>query len=181
VTGIEELVAPRVPEIVTAAKGIEEPSATRFHFLKCARGITGGRVYVTKGICKAGRKLPSLVTVVVMESSTTGNKILPVDVTLTRLLNSVVVVVNTAAVEILCTTEDMTVAMVGMDVVRRASVMVVTGNESVGASVEKTEMLLPRGAWTVPLIDVTKGFGPPRILTGPDSARRALGLFTSVH
>jgi hypothetical protein len=40
----EEVVAPRVPEIVAAPAGIEEPSATRFHFLNLATGITGGTV-----------------------------------------------------------------------------------------------------------------------------------------
>jgi hypothetical protein len=93
-----------------------------------------------------------------MDSSTSGNSILPVDVTLTRLLNSVEVVVNTEDVEILCTTDDTTVATVGKEVVIRASVIVVKGNEFVGASAEKTEILLPARVCAVPLTEVTKGF-----------------------
>jgi len=39
-----EVVRPRVPEIVTAPRGIEVLSATRFHFLNVGRMKTGATV-----------------------------------------------------------------------------------------------------------------------------------------
>jgi hypothetical protein len=109
-----------------------------------------------------------------------GNKIVPTDVTPTRLENRVVVVVKTLAVDTLVTAEETTVATVSKELVRRALVIVVTGKGSEFAGTENTETWPPE---TVePLESVAlKGFVPPRMLMGPDSARRAVGLLTWVH
>jgi len=106
---------------------------------------------------------------------------LPVLVTLTRLEYSVVVVVKTLAVEMDTRAEETTTATVGKDVVRRAFVMVVTGNEPVRAGAAKTEILLPGGTVGNPFSAVKNGFSPPRIVNVPDSARILVGLFTVVH
>lgn len=108
-----------------------------------------------------------------------GNKIVPVEITPTRLENRVVVVVNTESVETLVTAEETTVATVGNEVVSKASVIVVTGKGEVFAETENTETL---PATTEPLsVLALNGLEPPRMLIGPDSASRAVGLSTWVH
>jgi hypothetical protein len=125
------VVKPRVPEIVMAARETDVPSATTlFHNLKRVGEGEGG---VGEGGWK--RRLPADVS--------TGNNILPVLVTSTRLENCVVVVVRVDAEEVLTSADDTTTATVGNEVVRRASVIVVTGNASVNAGAEKTETLDP--------------------------------------
>ena len=120
-------------------------------------------------------KLPLSVLVSVFSG---GNKIVPTDVTPTRLENRVVVVVNTLAVETLVTADETTVASVSKELVRRALVIVVTGKGSEFAGTEKTETCPA----TVEALSVAlNGLDPPRILMGPDSARRAVGLLTWVH
>lgn len=108
-----------------------------------------------------------------------GNRIVPTEVTPTRLENWVVVVVNTETVDTLVMAEDTTVATVGKEVVSKAFVIVVTGKGAEFAGTEKTETL----PWILdPLSEtVLKGLDPPRMLIGPDSASRALGLSTWVH
>jgi len=70
-----------------------------------------------------------------------GTKILPVPVTLTRIENSVVVVVNTIWVETVTKDEETTTATVGKEVVKTASVIVVTGKDPVPAAAENIERL----------------------------------------
>ena len=60
---------------------------------------------------------------------------------MTRLENSVVVVVKTCSVEIFTTAEETTTATVGIVVVKTAFVMVVTGKDPVPAGAENTEIL----------------------------------------
>jgi hypothetical protein len=162
--GAVVVVKPWVPEIVTAARETEDWSATRFHFLK---GIGKGRGWIRKGI------LPEL--------GSAGTRILPVLVTLTRLENLVVVVVNTLSVERETAIDETTSETVGNDVVRTALVMVVIGNEPVRAGAAKTEILLPSGTVGDPFSEVTNGLSPPRMLKGPELARIAVGLFTIVQ
>ncbi len=120
-------------------------------------------------------KLPLSVLVSVFSG---GNKIVPTDVTPTRLENRVVVVVNTLAVETLVTADETTVASVSKELVRRALVIVVTGNGSEFAGTENTETC-PATVDALPV--ALNGLDPPRMLMGPDSARRAVGLLTWVH
>jgi hypothetical protein len=115
------------------------------------------------------------------EPGSTGTRILPVLVTLTRLENSVVVVVKTLSVERETAIDETTSATVGNDVVKSALVMVVTGNEPVRAGAAKTEILLPRGTVGDPFSEVTNGLSPPKMLKGPEVARIAAGLFTIVQ
>jgi hypothetical protein len=147
-----EVAAPRVPEIVTAPREIEEPSATRFHFLNEATGKTVTR----RGTCSGseGRTLP-------------GTKILPVLGSFARLENSMAV--RVFDVEMLVTAENSTVAMVGKEFVSTASVMVVTGDIDTPSGLGFT------------LIIGSNGFSPRKTLMSPDCARTAFGLFTSVH
>jgi hypothetical protein len=177
----------RVPVMVTAAAEIETTSATRFHFLK---EITGGRTKTVSGensngviwggADRVGENVPDSVSVT---TGATGTRILPVLVRLTKREYSVVVVVKTLSVETLMTAEDTTIAVVGNEVVRRALVIVVTGNEPVRPEAANTEMDWPGGTvkpvpdWT----EVKKGLGPDRMLMGPIWERMTEGFPTSVH
>ena len=105
----------------------------------------------------------------------------PVLVTFTRLENSVVVVVKTCWVEKDSSCEDTTTATVGKEVVKRAFVMVVTGKEFVRAGAVIREILLPGGTVRLPFAVVRKGFSPPRISKGAETAKRLDGLSTPVH
>lgn len=75
--------------------------------------------------------------------------------------------------------EDTTVATVGNEVVSKASVIVVTGKGAEFAGTENTETL-PGMMEPLSLV-MLNGLVPPRMLIGPDSARRAVGLSTWVH
>ena len=89
---------------------------------------------------------------------------MPTLVTFARLEYKVVVVVNTRTLVVLCTALEMTSAVVGIDVVISALVMVEMGNEPVPAGPEKTDILSPAGTLGEPLMVWTlKGFSPEEI------------------
>ena len=72
--------------------------------------------------------------------------------TLTKLENRVVVVVNTLSVVIVSKAEEITTATVGKEVVKSASVIVVIGKDPVSPGAEKIETLCPGGNAVVPSI-----------------------------
>jgi hypothetical protein len=151
---VVEEVRPRVPEMVTAPRVTEVPSATRFHFLKEAIGGPNSTVWTTRansppetrgktGNCGGGEG----------EEGTTvpGTSTEPTIVTFAKLEYKVVAVVKTRTVVVLSTALDTTTVVVGTEVVTRALVMVATGKKPDPAGPEKTEILSPAGAEAVPL------------------------------
>src|SRR5271155_3080175 len=104
-----------------------------------------------------------------------GMMIVPVLVTLTGLVNNVVVVVNSLNVVKVSTALDTTSSTVGTEVVNTAFVIVVTGIEPVPAGAENTEMVSFGGR------DETAPRGPERMFTGPDWAMMSDGLLALTH
>jgi hypothetical protein len=178
-----DVVVRRVPIIVTAPAEIEDPSATRFHFLKEAMGIRGVYEVIIKGT-SSGLAKGEISTGGLLPFSNGGEmgiRMVPVLVTLMRLVYSVEVVVNIAAVEVVIIADDTTRAVVWRVVVTTALVIVETGNDPLCAGAVNTDRVSPGGIVVIPPIVVANGFGPERMLIGPDCARIADGLLTSVH
>ena len=106
-----------------------------------------------------------------------GTIMVPVLVTLTGLVNNVVVVVNTIVVVKLSTTLDTTTSTVGTKVVNNAFVIVVTGIEPVPAGAENTDRVALGGT----AVEDPKGLGPATMFTGPDCAMMSVELLTLTH
>jgi hypothetical protein len=104
-----------------------------------------------------------------------GMMMVPVLVTLTGLVNNVVVVVNSLNVVKVSTALDTTSSTVGIEVVNTASVIVLTGIEPVPAGAENTEMVSLGGRAEA------AARGPPTMFTGPDWAMMSDGLLELAH